>query len=414
MKKTLWPLISLMLLASCASDDPVMTGEFNSKETEGGAFSISLKDALDRADLIFAELDKGATRAVSRIPSSVETIHSTATRGSEDELFYLINYSDNTGFALMSADSRISDPFYAISEEGSLNLNDTVDNKGLAFFFQNAINSASNDIQSSGTPYPGGWNPINPPLPPMTPVIMKFGPLLAESVRSWGQYSPYNMYYDKINGQLPPTGCTVTACAMLFSYYKWPQAYNGHYFPWDGMISGSCDDRVARLMKVISDKENLNIQPALSGSSTVEWRVGVLMDNMGYEKVNYYTDFTASVASDAIKGNGNDIESSPLYVSCSGYTLEDEDGDGEEEKFYCGHAWVVDGVLDYYLTKDMITPTPYFHCVWGWNGLSNGYYLLKDGYFNGTPDFVEEGEDITTENHFTSTESFRFVKIKKK
>lgn len=34
MKKTLWPLISLMLFASCASDDPAMTGELNSKETE--------------------------------------------------------------------------------------------------------------------------------------------------------------------------------------------------------------------------------------------------------------------------------------------------------------------------------------------------------------------------------------------
>ena len=46
---------------------------------------------------------------------------------------YLVNYADDAGFALLSADSRLR-PIYAISDEGSMSFSDTTYNKGLALF----------------------------------------------------------------------------------------------------------------------------------------------------------------------------------------------------------------------------------------------------------------------------------------
>ena len=52
-----------------------------------------------------------------------------------DTLYYVINYNDEAGFAVMSA-NRNYGPVFAIGEEGNLEMNDTIDNVILAKFFQ--------------------------------------------------------------------------------------------------------------------------------------------------------------------------------------------------------------------------------------------------------------------------------------
>ena len=46
-----------------------------------------------------------------------------------------------------------------------------------------------------------------------------------------------------------------------------------------------------------------------------------------------------------------------------------------------GHAWVIDGYVQYE-SKGTLVPGGYllhdvlFHCVWGWGGKSNGYFKV--------------------------------------
>ena len=66
-----------------------------------------------------------------------------------------------------------------------------------------------------------------------------------------------------------------------------------------------------------------------------------------------------------------------------------------------GHAWIVDGGYKwihrfpdeaiYPGTGPVIKTTYYFHCVWGWGGDANGYYLY-DNTLGGKPASQREGE----------------------
>ena len=117
---------------------------------------ISLKEALVLAEDMVGTLDSCVTRASARNVKSIDNIkRRVATRSNGNNSgYYLINYDDNQGFAIVSS-YKCDNPVFAFSNEGNLNLSDTASNLGLAAY----LNSLpDNSVQGTG----GDPNPTGP------------------------------------------------------------------------------------------------------------------------------------------------------------------------------------------------------------------------------------------------------------
>lgn len=133
--------LGLCLLTACAGtvDDIVPESEYIKISS-----AIPLEEALATANQVFSQIET-TTRASRREVSSVKTIQvPVLTRGGETEkpVYYLVNYGDEDGFAVLSANRNLGEIF-AIGEEGHLEMSDTVDNRILANFFNNLNTYAS-------------------------------------------------------------------------------------------------------------------------------------------------------------------------------------------------------------------------------------------------------------------------------
>lgn len=185
--KKIFLLMPFLFLMACTSEEPInlaSTQEQQSTNKEQVQNALSLNQAMSRGETFFNEFFKEATRS-KRVVKSVDYIlNDSRTRGSDlpDTLFYVVNYEDDMGFMMLSADRRMN-PVYALSDKGSLELSDTTFNKGLDAFYHNAIASAG-DI-------PPILN-LNDSSLIINPSSYSNGPLLSDHQQRLGQLYPYN------------------------------------------------------------------------------------------------------------------------------------------------------------------------------------------------------------------------------
>ena len=237
--KLLILLMAAPMLWSCSAEDP-MPPQTDATEIEDPNF-VPLDEAIENADRILASAFGSQTRS-SRNVKSVEFFGQN-TRSSENSGsygYYIVNYENDGGFALLSADRRLL-PVYAFSDEGSLSLQDTIESEGLRTYINGLPRTNIN---------------IAPVLPPRDTIAydkllqlkIEEGPLLHPNVRKWKETSPYNQYCI-----IPSTnshgraGSAAVAIGMFMSYHKQPKVYNGKSYDWDGMIAGTKDSDVAHL-----------------------------------------------------------------------------------------------------------------------------------------------------------------------
>ena len=124
MKKYFILLVAALSLAACEKDYQSVA-EKTDLETVVQDNKVSLKQALLYAENSINGI-KPTTRGAERKVKSTEIyVAKPATRSAEgtEVSFYLINYEDNQGFAMVSTDSRAT-PVYAYSVEGSLTAED--------------------------------------------------------------------------------------------------------------------------------------------------------------------------------------------------------------------------------------------------------------------------------------------------
>jgi len=202
-------------------------------------------------------------------------------------------------------------------------------------------------------------------------------PLLASA---WSQQSPYNAQLPVINGHHAVVGCAATAMAQILYYWKWPArptttipAYTSStlsiYMPaltpvnfdWESMqdtylTSDSTSinaQAAATLSKYCAQAIEMDFLDGASGANTprAPW---VLSTYFGYKASahsEYRTNFTTQEWCDLIY---SELAAGRPVLYCG-------------SKKNSGHAFVCDGYDGNGL----------FHINWGWNGLSNGYFLLN-------------------------------------
>lgn len=378
MKRIIVPVLAAcaisILFASCTSEEPMLKSDPATAQEKASPYRKSINDALKSADLIMADIsDAPKTRASGRKIASIQIVgdsQKALTRsGNEglDTMLYLVNYEDNQGFALLSADWRTK-PVYAISDEGNMNLADTTFNKGLALFMENAREDYA--YYTSPENIKGPFLPIDttdiyhPNLPKDDyeyTLYYDIKPKLTRSVSRWHQNSPFNKYVVANKGKQYPVGCVAIALAQLCSASKVPSVFEGRYLDWNiinqdstrNIYSQGIDDLAFFLWK--------------AGSKYLDMNYGEQGSGAKFGKIHSFLCDMHLNSSGQLEYKGSVPEDSyPVAMSARSSTED------------TGHAWILDGGISYQIKGNMCEGGSTFfhfeHCVWGWGGQDNGYY----------------------------------------
>ncbi len=350
-------------------------------------YRVTAQEAIERAIRAVEGLDQSRqTRTRTLRVADLQVLgHNVGTRtdGAVDTLFYLINFHDNQGYALVAADERNED-VYMMSNEGSLDLEQVGEESPVAFFLDAAANHAR-DHQLIDT-IPGLGN--GEQIVDKTDTI---GNLLTTIYRGeeyhfyaerttythscelatrWHQGTPYNNDCFTGNGDQAPAGCVAIAIAQIMAYHQHPTTYN-----WDAMLvnapyvfSWSAGaEAVATLVADIGAAVNMTYEVGGSSSDITKARWGL------YFHLDY--DVGSIISYDIPTIQSNVMAHRPLYI--------------RGESADTAHAWVLDGIrythttMYYYdlithelvYTEDEGNSSYYVHNNWGWNGVAPAWTL---------------------------------------
>ena len=373
-------IVSMTIAASCSEECLEQTAMKAGANPNVRTPEEALRIANDAAHL----LDKASTRATARTAGSlrsVQTVREFETRSvgtgfTSDTLMYIVNYDDEQGFALVSANPQTVD-LLALTEDGSCYTFDNCEVEGFNDFMEMAKVYVRNPelVQDF-------IGPLKPLLPDTTYVYN-----IPPNLVSWGQNEPTGTYCP--NGIC---GCVPTATAQICAYYGRPTSINLTYPNADLSVQPLVWDsiRLHRLTPPITEpnpslyctaSENshralgrfcrqlgqmMNSSYGLTSTSTQKNSIIPCFTELGYT-CGSWTDYSSECTRASIMANRK------VYMA----------GQSSEG----GHAWLVDGyMLRSYssggipeLGNNEIVSEYYNHVNWGWNGRYNGYFA--DGVF---------------------------------
>ena len=399
-------VIIIFFLCSC---DRYERLDLSTPETKQYPTEITLDEAEKMLLEMMSGFDSSPTKSGGSLSRKIsggysvgEPINVTKD-GEVSPYFHIFNFEDESGFAIMSGDTRVT-PLLAYALEGNINQGDTIDNPGLALYMSRlssyfndviTIDTISGRIDRDSIIFMGAWEwefseMINGPCPV-----------------KWGQWYPYNYYCPQYGERhMAPTCCVATAVAQLMACYRYPENYKGHGFDWDLMISESnamdnpgTGEGVSPVIPIYPDIEIIPPDSLpLPVPSEGLLQVARLMEQLGLpENLGvYYTDSSSSAYTPFVPKTliNFDFLDGGIFTDLSDFEDDKEmfkmNLINELKKgYYCiiranetrangsGHCWLLHGLL----TMTNIADHPgkkeyYMLCNFGWDGNSDGYYLM--------------------------------------
>lgn len=404
---------SMCMLLSCENDtDTILKDvlsnaneltieEATALELSVKGTSVSYEDAIKEANSVMNCLDKAdpETRSVKQrnIKSVDFLINQKAQTRSlidsteQDTLMYLINYDNEEGFALLSADKR-TESLFAVSNKGHLSLNDTIDNPGLYIFLCNAVGLYNQQIDESESQLQRALNKLsNKTIPEVSTRSgsddIQYGdwvddvdirPLLKTK---WRQYYPFNYNAPIIDGKQAVAGCVAVATGQIMYYFRHPSSIN-----W-GLIdlfksnprNYDAEDYIAAWFRSMGDALSMNwgVESSVAPNSAVP----VYLSNMGYSSSGTMKEYNLSRIINALSA------ARPIYIS--GFSIKNVTyntkswllgGKKANISYESGHSWVIDGYMFRWReikTNGVISREYEYlvHCNWGWgDSKTDGYY----------------------------------------
>ncbi len=273
----------------------------------------------------------------------------------EADPFYIFNAENKGGFVIISGDDRTveilgySDHGELIVEKAPCNL------KWLLECYQHVIDSLALEPNVKARAKTRSGSPARVVIEPLI-------------TTHWGQEAPYNNMCPEIDGERCLTGCVATAMAQIINYHKWPKGNTsaideyttGSYgismpqleptsFNWSNMT----DDEVARLMLYCGQAVKMDY--GIYASGAYDWVDEQFINTFGFSKaaysfmgINLCAEHLEEVVYHELK------ERRPVF-----YT-------GENSQIG-RHAFIVDGYHE----------DGTFHINWGWDGDSDGYFVIS-------------------------------------
>ncbi len=457
-KINLYFIFLSVLLYSCSNEfnDNLDVKQIVDNQQKG--YAVSLQNALDELNNTLSIIDgqsngnksKGVLKKNREI-SKISVIYSGSydtnlhlqksgirkVLAQRDSLLYIVDFADNGGSAVLAADSRISEPVLAITEEGNISDNTyPLYEAGVNYGDEclqgfNLFNQQENDyyvsqvapavlqycydyaedcISSGGSSGGGTNNTIVNTVTSTWTLNEKINPKLTTV---WHQNSPFNdaipmsRWFFWQSYKRGPAGCVAIAVAQIMAYHEYPQnlTCNGYLINWTGIKSicntsnrfanGTTYDRgaVAQLVSNIGGWCSMIYTP--SWAFALPRKARDCMSTFGYQNVVRDYGYSETKVTDMLRNNN------PVFIAAiSGV--------------FGGHAWVIDGYIDRSRTKKGYnsigtliktdTETQHLmHCNFGWQGECNGYYV--SGIFN-TKNGSTEREGY--ENNWGSTSNSNF------
>ena len=382
----------LLLVAGACTNDDFITEEVDSPTKPVGVQSVNrnMDEVLQIANNAARLLENAQTRSVGRTidPAATQYVVAPATRagGGNDTLLYIVNYTDEQGFAVVAA-NRNTEGLLAVTEQGSYGVDGKyyTDNPGFTEFMERA------------KVYAGMGGDLTKPAEIIqfkyvydTVYENKVEPMVR--VR-WGQSGVEGKYCP--NGL---SGCSNTAMAQIMSYFHHPQSiaitYEGasvstQTLNWTAMekheVSHSYKEgctateagheAISQLLRQLGKINKSKYKNVPRETSTYASDVRNSFSNMGYtvSTLNSYTD----QALDKALANGE-------LIYMRGTDTDDKGG----------HGWVVDGAYAYTVRTEEwrrpagqldwdffgyagSTTVEYLHYNWGWDGNCNGFFTSR-------------------------------------
>lgn len=269
----------LMLLGSC-SKDADLGGDQNPvpkiPEVQPTTRVVSISQAEDFANKSFGAIQNKETSPLTRSSAPANSAKVEAILGENGEpVLYVVNFGDDGGFMLLSADKESSNTMIAFNTTGKLDLNETNPDSpmGLMIAEQKAI--ISKDIEegihkdaqryemweylgttsdvtieielssvgeagsTKGT-HKGSWG------------LTQIGPWSTVSNCIWGQANGYNADAPRPNVDL--AGCPAVAVGLLCKTWNYPAIYEYWNMPNSLPSSTRTSNAISRMLRDIANK----------------------------------------------------------------------------------------------------------------------------------------------------------------
>ena len=356
------------------------------------------EDALRIANEAALMLDSISTRATSRYAKSlqsVQTIKKSMTRSagsniSSDTIMYIVNYENEQGFAVVSANMETVD-LLALTENGSYYTFENGEVEGFDFFMEMAEEYVMNDLESI-------LEPILPPWDDDTTELFSPITIIYDNI-CWGQRFPAGKYCP--NGVC---GCGPLINAEIMSFYRFPTSITLTY-PGTDISVQPLDWSSIRMHKLTAPNANGQVASFCTqsiyctASDSSHNALGRLCRQLGYMMNCYYGSGSffepvTSTDQDEIIPNFTSLGYNctpwtPYTTQCTRTHLSNDHpvymtGDRTSVD---GHYWIVTGFMErsYMMGGQLIGENGtlvrkyYNHIDWGWDGRFNGYFY--DGIF---------------------------------
>lgn len=365
---------------------------------------VDSKQAVAIASLIGSPPETNGLRSTNAAKLEIESI--VPFGDNEQPSFYIVNYKDNKGYVMLSADKRV-DAVMAFSTSDNFVIEDDPDlPSGLVDWMYNAddvieevrltdgagieLETEANQakinqdlilmVQQSFYQEPDDHLPTTPD--PCAPWTIKNGPLMTTT---WGQGPGYNDFVPKTgcstysNGRAP-AGCVAVAMAQLMKYHRYPVHYN-----WSAMPDEEGSPATASL--IYRTGKSVDMTYGCDGSGAYSEDIpNAFKQTFGYRSASI-ADYTTSNFKTVVK----EINQGYPVILSGGRR-----SNGLLPQYRDGHSWVCDG---YWETQGCPEEGDsyvvlYFWMNWGWGRKYNGWYGfqkwdLEDGSsFNYKPKMI--------------------------
>lgn len=301
------------------------------------------------------------SRAPERVNQSLTTAYTSQSIENEN-ILYVFNRGENDGFIIVSGDDAVSQRVLGYCDNGQFDYNQMPTNmKWLLSQYEEEIAMARrNGISATEELRESLFN-------------KNVGPLVEAR---WSQDEPYNnlcpMYSETLRCA---TGCVATAAAQIMYHHKHPIQGVGSKDYVDGGSLKTIDFSQTTyewdLMTPVYS--SLSTEAECNAVATLMYHVGRSIDMM-------YSNTSGAVSADVAPALARyfDYDKSIVHRDRNYYTIDEweqfiiNDIDNGCPILYRGqsndggHAFVLDGY----------NSDGYVHINWGWNGMSNGYFLL--------------------------------------
>lgn len=300
---------------------------------------------------------KMALEVISQSDILGEVIDNPVAEGEEPcQQLYFFNIGNGDGFIIVSGDDRTPE-IIGYSTEGSLNKNNMPENMR---WLLTGIAKEIESLQQSGKA--------------LSPLTSNYQPIEKLISTQWSQGAPYNAETPIANEKKSPTGCVATAMAQMLNYLRPTgseaipayttmtysiarEALPATTFDWSKMentySSSASAPEVAKLMHYCGQSVEMDYKGNSSGASSFDvpnavakyFGCSILINVV--ERAEYTrNDWNEMIYNEL-------AEQRPVF-------LRGSNAEG-------GHAFICDG----YDTDGL------FHINWGWNGKSDGFFLLS-------------------------------------